>query len=321
MTEISMKAAGIDTGKTWLDVATYPVSDKQKVPNNADGCQTLADWLERQGIGRVGIEASGGYERDVIAYLHQRGFEVVLLQPRQVRALGLYKLRRAKNDQLDAALIAECAARSDARCHAPDSRLIAFGEWLLFIEQIEADIACLKTRRERFTDRRILEEIDRSIGELKSRCKAQLALLQAAVREHDDLARKLDLIESIDGIGIRTALTLVILMPELGRVDREEIAALTGVAPYDDQSGKREGERHIAGGRARVRRALFNAALPASQRWNETLVELYDRLTAKGKSHKAALIACVRKLIIFANTVVKRQTPWTKSAPQQNSCA
>lgn len=143
----------------------------------------------------------------------------------------------------------------------------------------------------------------------------------AAVREHDDLARKLDLIESIDGIGIRTALTLVILMPELGRVDREEIAALTGVAPYDDQSGKREGERHIAGGRARVRRALFNAALPASQRWNETLVELYDRLTAKGKSHKAALIACVRKLIIFANTVVKRQTPWTKSAPQQNSCA
>ncbi|MCM5692014.1 transposase, partial [Sinorhizobium meliloti] len=211
----------------WLDVATYPVSDKQKVPNNADGWQTLADWLERQGIGRVGIEASGGYERDVIAYLHQRGFEVVLLQPRQVRAFGLYKLRRAKNDQLGAALIAECAARSDARCHAPDSRLIAFGEWLLFIEQIEADIACLKTRRERFTDRRILEEIDRSIGELKSRCKAQLALLQAAVREHDDLARKLDLIESIDGIGIRTALTLVILMPELGRVDREEIAALT----------------------------------------------------------------------------------------------
>ncbi|MDW9963578.1 transposase, partial [Sinorhizobium meliloti] len=114
MTEISMKAAGIDTGKIWLDVATYPVSDKQKVPNNADGWQTLADWLERQGIGRVGIEASGGYERDVIAYLHQRGFEVVLLQPRQVRAFGLYKLRRAKNDQLDAALIAECAARSDA---------------------------------------------------------------------------------------------------------------------------------------------------------------------------------------------------------------
>ncbi|PII38310.1 hypothetical protein T190_22700 [Sinorhizobium meliloti CCBAU 01290] len=96
MTEISMKAAGIDTGKIWLDVATYPVSDKQKVPNNADGWQTLADWLERQGIGRVGIEASGGYERDVIAYLHQRGFEVVLLQPRQVRAFGLYKLRRAR---------------------------------------------------------------------------------------------------------------------------------------------------------------------------------------------------------------------------------
>lgn len=321
MNEISMKAAGIDTGKIWLDVATYPVSGRLKVSNSADGWQTLADWLERQRIGRVGIEASGGYERNVIAYLHQRGFEVILLQPRQVRAFALYKLRRAKNDQLDAALIAECTARSDAQCHAPDSRLTAFGEWLLFIEQIEADIACLKTRRERFTDRRIIQEIDRSVGELKSRCKAELALLQAAVREHDDLARKLDLIESIDGIGIRTALTLVILMPELGRVDREEIAALTGVAPYDDQSGKREGERHIAGGRARVRRALFNAALPASQRWNARLVVHYKHLTEKGKSHKTALIACVRKLIIFANAVLKRQTPWMKNTPQQNASA
>ena len=321
MAEIITKAAGIDTGKMWLDIATYPVSDRLKVPNTAEGWKTLVDWLKQRGIERIGIEASGGYERGVIAYLHKGGLEVILLQPRQVRAFGLYKLRRAKNDRLDAALIAECAAWSTASRQPPDSRLAAFGEWLLYIEQIEADIACLKTRRERFTDRRILKEIDRAIDGLKQRGKAELARLQIAIRKHDDLAGRLDLIESVDGIGMRTALTLVILMPELGKLDRQEIAALTGVAPYDDQSGQRDGERHIAGGRARVRRALFNAALPASQRWNEVLVALYRRLVEKGKAHRTALIACVRKLIIFANTVLKRQTPWVKNPPPQRSSA
>lgn len=321
MTEIITKAAGIDTGKMWLDIATYPVSDKLRVPNTAEGWQALAGWLKQHDIKRIGIEASGGYERAVIAHLHQMDFEVILLQPRQVRAFALYKLRRAKNDRLDAALIAECTAYSNAPRKPQDSRLIAFGEWLLFIEQIEADMACLKTRRERFTDKRILKEIERAIDGLSRRGKAELARLQAAIRKHDDLARRLDLIESIDGIGIRTALTLVVLMPELGSVDRQEIAALIGVAPYDDESGQHSGERHIAGGRARARRALFNAALPASQRWNEALVALYRRLIAKGKSHKKALIACVRKLIIFANTVLQRQTPWVKNAPPQNSSA
>lgn len=321
MTEIITKAAGIDTGKMWLDIATYPVSDKLRVPNTTEGWQMLADWLKQHGIERIGIEASGGYERGVIAHLHQAGFEVILLQPRQVRAFALYKLRRAKNDRLDAALIAECTAYSNAPRKIQDSRLTAFGEWLLFIEQIEADMACLKTRRERFTDKRILKEIERAIDGLSRRSKAELARLQAAIRKHDDLANRLDLIESIDGIGIRTALTLVILMPELGNVDRQEIAALIGVAPYDDESGQHSGERHIAGGRARARRALFNAALPASQRWNQALVALYRRLVAKGKSHKKALIACVRKLIIFANTVLQRQTPWVKNPPPQNSSA
>lgn len=317
MTETITTAAGIDTGKMWLDIATYPARHTLRVANRAEGWQALADWLTQHGIGRVGIEASGGYERAVIAHLHRGGFDVILLQPRQVRAFGLYKLRRAKNDRLDAALIAECAARSDALRRPPDSRLAAFGEWLLFIEQIEADIARLKTRCERFTDKRILKEIDKAIDALKRRCKAELARLQAAIRKHDDLARSLDLVESIDGIGMRTALSLVILMPELGRVSRQEIAALTGVAPYDDQSGQHDGERRIAGGRARARRALFNAALPASQRWNQPLTALYRRLVANGKSHKTALIACVRKLIIFANTVIKRQTPWAKNPPDK----
>jgi transposase len=315
MSETITKIAGIDTGKAMLDVGTYPIGEKLRIANNGEGHQGLVAWLKARRIKRVGIEASGGYEQTVVACLRKNGLEVVLLQPRQVRAFATYKLRRAKNDHLDAALIAECAANLGEVREAPDDRLAPLAEHLLFIEQLEADIARLKTRRERFTDKRILKRIEREIAALKRRCAAELVRLQAALCRHDDLARRLELIESVDGIGIRTALTLVILLPELGRASREQISALVGVAPYDDDSGERTGERHIEGGRARVRRALFNAAMPASQRWNSALVALYDRLVKKGKVHKKALIACVRKLIIFVNAVIERGTPWIKNAP------
>jgi len=313
MNETSTKAAGIDTGKKWLDIALYPAGERTRVANDGDGHRALAAWLAERKITRIGIEASGGYERDVVAYLRANGFEVAQLQPRQVRAFAVYKLRRAKNDRIDAALIAECAAKLDSLHEAPDTRLAPLAEQLLFIEQIEADIARLKTRRERFTDKRILQEIDRDIEARKRRCKAELIRLQAAVGQQDDLARRLQLVESVDGIGIRTALTLVILLPELGKVSRERISSLVGVAPFDDDSAERAGKRHIDGGRSRVRRALFNAALPASQRWNSALVAHYSRLTGRGKAHKEALIACVRKLLIFANAVVERGTHWTKN--------
>jgi transposase len=315
MNKSTTNTAGIDTGKTFLDIAVYPASERRRVANTDDGHRALVAWLTANKIERVGIEASGGYERAVVAYLRKHGFEVALLQPRQVRAFAVYKLRRAKNDRIDAALIAECAANLGDLHEAPDTRLGALAEHLLFIEQLDADIARFKTRCEHFTDKRILKLFERDIEALKRRREAELVRLQAAVRKHDDLARRLELIASVDGIGMRTALTLVILLPELGKVSREQISALVGVAPYDDDSGKRIGERHIAGGRSRVRRALFNAALPASQRWNSALVALYRRLQNKGKAHKNALIACVRKLLIFANAVVERGTPWTKIHP------
>ena len=117
---------------------------------------------------------------------------------------------------------------------------------------------------------------------------------------------------SVPGIGQRTALALIIRMPELGRVSREEAAALAGLAPYNADSGTHKGQRHIAGGRGRLRRSLFAAALPASFRWNKALIALYARLTARGKAHNAALVACARKLLIYANTVVERGTPWVE---------
>src|SRR6185312_13974624 len=132
----------------------------------------------------------------------------------------------------------------------------------------------------------------------------------SALRSYDDLARRIDLVLSVPGIGERTAISLIVRMPELGRISREQVAALAGLAPFDDDSGKYKGQRHIAGGRGRLRRSLYAAALPAAFRWNKTLIDLYARLIARGKAHNAALIACARKLLIYANTVVARGTPW-----------
>ncbi len=115
---------------------------------------------------------------------------------------------------------------------------------------------------------------------------------------------------SVEGVGEPTALTLLIRMPELGSLSREKIAALAGLAPYDHDSGRFKGQRRIAGGRARVRKALYAAAFPAAQRWNPQLVALYKRLREKGKEHKKALVACARKLLIMVNAVLSRGTPW-----------
>jgi transposase len=131
-----------------------------------------------------------------------------------------------------------------------------------------------------------------------------------ALRRHDDLATRLKLVLSVAGIGPRTAIALLIRMPELGRLSRGEAAALAGLAPFNNDSGKRGRQRSIAGGRTRLRTSLYAAALPAAFRWNEALKRLYTRLKAAGKPHKLALVACARKLLAYANTVLARGTPW-----------
>ena len=150
------------------------------------------------------------------------------------------------------------------------------------------------------------------IARLKARRLSQIRAIAKQLRAHHDLAVRLDLVMSIPGIGERTALALLVRMPELGCLSREEAAALAGVAPFDNDSGQYKGQRRIAGGRARLRRSLFAAALPAAFRWNKAVMAFYARLTAAGKTHNAALIACARKLLIYANTVLQRGTPWTE---------
>lgn len=311
MSEHSMAVAGIDTGKAKLDVALDGGKDGLQVGNDKAGHRQLSAWLRRRKVERVGIEASGGYERGVVAKLRQDGFTVIHFQPRQVRAYATFRLQRAKNDRIDAALIAACAAAARTLRETPEPRMEALAEQLTLIEQVEADIVRFKTRREAVRDPQRRRRLEREIARLKAWRQRELAALRQSLCRHRDLARRLQLAMSVAGVGERTALACLIRMPELGRLSREQAAALAGLAPFDDESGSHHGERHIAGGRARLRKSLYAAALPAAFRWNPQLIALYQRLIAAGKPHKLALVACARKLLIFINTVLARGTPWT----------
>lgn len=314
MIDISTKTAGIDTAKDKLDMAIYGLPTRWRFENGPSGWRRLAIELRQAGVTRVGIEASGGYERGIVGHLRAAGLTVLVMQPIQVKAYARAHLRRAKNDALDAALIAACAASLELPSIEPDTRLTELADHLTFVEQIEEDMARLKTRLEHIAKGRLRRLVAADIARLKTRRAAELRLIAKQLRMHDDLAKRLDLVLSIPGIGERTALALIIRMPELGRVSREQAAALAGLAPFDDDSGKHKGQRHIAGGRGRLRRSLYAAALPAAFRWNNAVMELYARLMARGKVHNVALIACARKLVIYANTVVQRGTPWTPHA-------
>jgi transposase len=310
----TMVWAGIDTGKRKLDVAITS-GPRLQIENNAEGHAELSAWLRKHRIKRVGIEASGGYEQAVVRKLRRERFVVVVFQPAQVRAYAKFNLQRAKNDKIDAALIATCTADAP-RIHAPpDPRLAPMAEHLTLIEQITEDIARAKTRRESSRDPRSQSHWDGEIARFKALMRIEFKALIATVRQHSDLAERLDLIASIEGIGWRTAVAVVVRMPEIGRVTREQAAALAGLAPFDDDSCDHVGVRHIEGGRERLRKSLYTAALAAAFHWNPQLKLIYRRLIAAGKPHKVALVACARKLLVYANTVVERGTPWIAANP------
>ena len=214
--------AGIDTGKHWLDADLYRRRDPLRVENSPEGHRRLSAWLRERGIKRVGIEASGGYEMDVVAHLRRDGFTVVVFQPAQVRAYAKFHGLLAKNDKIDARLIAACTAAKETIHAAPDPRLAPLAAHLTFIDQIVEDIACNKNRLETCRDPRAQAYWKQEITRLGKLQKAEIALLEEAIRQHRDLAERLDLIASVDGVGLRTAVAILVRMPEIGRASCRE---------------------------------------------------------------------------------------------------
>lgn len=305
----STKVAGIDVGKRGLDVAVHGLEDELRVGNGAAGFSELIGWLKAREVGRVGLEATGGYERGVRAALEAAGLEVVVHQPLEVRRFAQMKRWRAKNDRLDARLIAAATAQVEAVRAAQDPRLVELAERLTAYEQITDQIVGLKTFLDSVTLKDLAALLRTQIRALE-RTKAKLSLgILSRLKAEADLLGRFRLLMSLPGIGPIVAASLVIRMPELGAMKRGQAASLLGVAPFDRDSGQWKGLRFITGGRARPRRMLYLAAVIA-KRFDPGFKAFAERLTAAGKAKKLVTVAVMRKLIEAANLVLSRGQPW-----------
>ena len=311
----STRIAGIDVSKRWLDVAVHGGDATLRVANAPEGLADLVSWLAGQDVGRVGLEATGGYERAPVAALAKAGFEVTLHQPLEVRLFARIRRIRAKNDRIDAKLIACATAQIDSVKAAADPRLAELAERLTAYEQAADLVAQIKTGLEHVTLSDLRDTILAQLRTLTQHKKTLAADLVRRIRTSPDLARRFDLLRSLPGVGPIVALGLTIRMPELGAMERGQASSLIGVAPFDRESGTRKGQRVIGAGRERPRRLLYLAAM-AAKRCDTALKAFAKRLADKGKPPKVIVVAVMRKLIEAANLVITRNEPWAKTAPK-----
>jgi transposase len=296
-----------------LDVSVHGAGQALETTNDEAGLGELIVWLRAREVYRVGLEATGGYEKAVRLALEAAGFEVVIHQPLEVRLFARLKRLRAKNDRIDAALIAAATAQVDAVRAAQDPRLADLAERLTAYEQISDQAASLKTFLEHVALEDLLAELRAQIAGLEALKARLMAQILQALKAWPDLLARFRLLVSLPGFGPVVAASLTIRMPELGRMKRGQAAALIGVAPFDRDSGQWRGQRFITGGRARPRRMLYIAAL-AAKRFDPGFKAFAQNLLDRGKPPKLAIVAVMRKLIEAANLVLARQQPWVRNA-------
>jgi len=260
------------------------------------------------------MEASGGYERNWAKVLCQVGMEVRIVDPKRVRSFARSAGRLAKNDTIDAAMIAWFAETFD---QAPSQAHDAAREELVQMVNARQGLLDLQTALQNRDEHSEVGVVQRMHARLLKKIAGEVIRLEAAIaaliRTTRCFAELAEIIESVPGLGEITSAGLIAAMPELGQVNNKVAAALLGVAPYDDDSGKRRGERQIKGGRRRVRNLFYMACLGAATRHNPVLKAFYRRLIAKGKEPKVALVACMRKLIVILNTLIARRQKWDQS--------
>jgi transposase len=309
----STKCAGIDVGKHHLDVAVHGTGETAQAANQSKAFGELIAWLKARGVTRVGMEATGGYEQAIRAALEDAGFEAVVHQPMEVRLFARLKRLRAKNDKIDAVLIAAATAQVEKVKAAADPRLRDLAERLSAYELVSDQIARFKTGLEHIALKDLSTRLRRALRSLESLKKDLADTVLEGIAQHPDLKERHRLLASLPGVGPIIAASLVVRMPELGQMKRGQAASLLGVAPFDRDSGQFKGKRFIAGGRQRPRRMVYLAALTA-KRCDPTFKALAQRLADRAKPPKVIAIAIARRLIEAANLVLARGQPWLRQA-------
>ena len=305
---------GIDVAKDKVDACIRTLSQRQTFQSTAYGRRKLIAWLRRHKVEKAVMEASGGYERDWAKALRQAGIAVRIVDPKRVRSFAQSAGRLAKNDAIDAEMIAWFA---ETFTEAPGQTYDAAREELQALVKARIALVDLKIRLQGQNEHAVPGPVQKAHARILKSLAAEIAKLEAAisakVKAAPDFAERAEIIESVPGFAETASANLVAGMPELGLVSDDIAAALIGVAPYDDDSGKRRGGRHIKGGRRWVRNAIYMPCLGAATQNNPALKAFYNRLIAKGKEPKVALIACMRKLIIILNTMIARRQKWDPS--------
>ena len=304
------RVLGVDVSKDWLDVATTEASGIERVSNAPEGIQRVCQWARDGTVERITVEATGGWETPLVAALADAGLPVVVVNPRQVRAYARASGRLAKTDRIDARVLCDFT-----RAVQPPLRTLK--------DDQAVALSALLARRQQLLEMRTAEKnrmVLGASGQVRRNLKEHIRWLDRHLKNTDRELQRLiaaspvwqateDLLTSAPGIGPTTARVLIGQLPELGRLNRKQIAALAGLAPYNRDSGTLRGQRVIWGGRGEVRRALYMATLSATHS-NPVIRDFYQRLKAQGKPSKVAMTACMRKLLVMLNAMLRDQTPW-----------
>lgn len=305
---------GIDVAKDKVDACIRALGLRQTLPSTTQGHRKLVAWLRKHQANKAVMEASGGYERAWAKVLRDAGIEVRIVDPKRVRSFALSAGRLAKNDTIDAEMIAWFA---ETFSDAPGQKHDAAQEELQALVKARLSLIDFRMRLVSQSEHAAPGLVQKAHARILKNLACEIAKLEAAIcakiKSMPDFAERAEIIESVPGFAETSSANLLAGMPELGQVSNKIAAALIGVAPYDDDSGKRRGERHIKGGRRWVRNAIYMPCVGAATLNNPVLKAYYQRLIAKGKEPKIAIIAGMRKLIIILNTMIARRQKWHPS--------
>ena len=306
---------GIDVAKAQLDVAVRPAADRWEVSHDDAGIGQLVSQLKSLGPAMVLVEASGGLELPLVAALATGELPVVVVNPRQVRDFARATGKLAKTDALDAAVLAHFAeaVRPPVR-PLRDAETQVLNSLVARRHQVMTMLVSEKNRLSAAATVAVRPRIEAHIAWLERELEDLDDGLRRTLRQSPVWREKDDLLRTVPGVGEQLSLTLLAYLPELGTLDRRQIAALVGVAPFNRDSGTLRGKRTVWGGRARIRATLYMGALVAS-RFNPVIRDFYQRLLAAGKPKKLALTACMRKLLVILNSMLKHRSPWRDLTP------
>lgn len=294
---------GVDVAKATLQV--HLPGRQSSLANTSTGWSQLCQQLKKVPGAHVVCEATGGYERPMVDALHQTRIPVSVINAAQVRAAACAQGQRAKNDPIDSEMLTDYGQRYQPQPTPPPSetqrKLAALSQWL---KQLVNARAVAKTQAEHHDNPFVCQQHKELLKHYAAQIRAVEAQIKQLSEQDPELGQRVEALDAIEGVGLRTAYLVLAHLPELGTLNRQETAALAGLAPWVRDSGAMKGKRCIGGGRSEVRLALYMAALSATG-YNPILRDFYQRLRAKGKPHKVALTAVMRKLLIYMNHKLK----------------